>query len=106
MTFSLIPGLNMITIAIGFVISMGYALFHITTRKKIQTEVSIYFIWVIWASLGAFVCVNNSLFWQKYFTVAMIAIMIFVIAGISFANKDIKLNMISIIIAKIQWERL
>ncbi|MCF7810503.1 O-antigen ligase family protein [bacterium] len=95
------PGLNRITIAIGFLVSMGYTLYHIATRKTIQTEVLIYLVWVVWASLGAFVCLESGYFWEKYFTVTMIFIMIFTIAGISFANKDIKLNMISIIISSI-----
>ncbi len=98
MTLSYMPKFTKITIFIGFIVSVGYLLYFLSGKNKLQPEVIIYFAWVLWCATGAFVNVDQESFWIKYFTVFQISVMIFVIAGITSARGSITTALIGIII--------
>ena len=98
MTLSYLPGLSKVTIIIGFTISILYLLYHLSSRKGFQPEFIIYFSWVCWSLTGAFVCVNQEAFWNKFSTIFQISIMIFIISGITYTSKNLRINVFSLLL--------
>ncbi len=98
MTLSYMPKFSKITIFVGFIVSIGYLLYFLSGKNKIQPEVVIYLAWVLWCSTGAFVSFDQESFWTRYFTVFQVSVMIFVVAGITSARGSITTALIGIII--------
>ncbi len=99
MTFSYISGLTKITVMIGVVFAAVYLLYHISGRRKTPPEVIVFFVWVIWSGLGALISVDSQTFWAKYFTLIQIAVMLFVVTGISTSVKGFRINFMSLLIS-------
>ena len=98
MTLSYQRNLSKITILIGFLVSVGYLLYFLSGRNRLQPEVIIYSVWVFWCATGAFIATNQEVFWSRYFTILQISVMIFVVAGITSARGSINTALIGMLL--------
>ncbi|MBN1464493.1 O-antigen ligase family protein [candidate division KSB1 bacterium] len=100
LTVSYVEGLSKIMVAYGFVICFFY-LMHILYHKKrlhVQTEIALYFCWLMWALLGVTTAIDYALFSQGVLTALQIGIMLLVVASITVMNDALSVVFVALLI--------
>lgn len=90
-TFSRLMGLY------GIVLTWMFLIYFLNRRLKLQPEIIIYFVWIVWSLWGALYAVKPELFAQQLMTIIQMGILMFLIAGI--IAERINLNKLMIAIA-------
>jgi len=87
-TLSFIPGWSRFMIAWGVIYVVIYFFYSLFMEYKIQPEVIIYFVWVIWSLSGLFFILDMDIYIEMLIRVVQMGSLIFVVAGIVSLRKD------------------
>lgn len=101
MTFSHIPNLSKIMVLYGFIYSFLYLLYSFSLKLKIQNEVIIYFLWILWSLSGFYIAIDQTLYQNMLLRIIQIGTLLFVITNLTAYHRDLSLVLLSISIGGI-----
>lgn len=101
MTLSNIEGWSKIMVLYGFIFAFLFLIYFSRHRLKLQPEVVIYFIWIIWSLTGMSVNIDPSAYWEGLSTIIQMGVLIFLVAGISALRQNIATPILGIAIGGI-----
>lgn len=101
LTVSYFEGLSRIMILYGFILAGAFSIYFLYHRLRLQPEVIVYFLWVVWSLNGVFVAIDRALYLEKLFTVIQMGMLLFLISGVISLKRNISVIMFSVIIANI-----
>lgn len=101
MTLSYFQGLSRVMVAYGLALSFLFVIFLLYHRMKVQPEVLVYCLWVLWALGGLTNAIDRGVFMEGLTTVLQMATMIVVISGITSVQRNVSVLMAAIFVGGI-----
>lgn len=99
LTLSYMPEWTSLMAIFGIFYLSIYILFIYFLKIKIQTEIILYIIWVMWSMTGFFIATNQVLFYDSLRTIIQMAALILIISGITSLKGNLKSVLYAIILA-------
>ncbi len=95
-TVSYIGELNKIMILYGLIVAGLFSIYFLYHKLRLQTEVIIYFVWVMWSLAGTIVAIDKASYYTQLMTIVQIGVLIFTIAGITSLRRDMSTAILAI----------
>ncbi len=96
MTLSRRPGWNYAVKGMGALLVLSLAIRSIRFRLRMAPESMLFLMWVVWSTTGLLASPNLSLFWQSYWTIAQMALLLFVVSCVAQSRTVVGINIMGL----------
>ncbi len=85
--------------SLGVLLAIAFAIQSIRSRALPIPEMVLYGLWLMWSFTGLFGCKVPEAFWEEWFTLAQVGILLLIVAGFTVSRKTLAVVLLAILVA-------